>query len=294
MQIDFLNREELQEFIFQFEQALYNHQQWYNSIIRSLVCRLPPDQHDVSVNAHKECRFGQWYYGSSSHKLKQHGAFIALGEEHHYMHKAATTLLVSINNDNKVSPHDYDIFSNSMEKLHLEISALQRELNELLYSRDSLTGTINRNNMLPILREQQELVKRQVQLCCIAMLDLDKFKNLNDQHGHLAGDCVLATVSRFIIENMRPYDKVFRVGGDEFLLCLQNTNTVVASEIIERIRSGIAKMAIHINNNESVHITVSIGLTSLKTNISIEQAIEQADQALYKAKNEGRNCIRII
>ncbi|KTD11039.1 regulatory protein (GGDEF, PAS, PAC domains) [Legionella gratiana] len=294
MQIDFLNREELQEFIFQFEQALYNHQQWYNSIIRSLVCRLPSDQHDISVNAHKECRFGQWYYGPSSHKLKQHPAFIALGEEHQYMHKAATTLLVSINKDNNISPHDYDIFSNSIEKLHLEISALQRELNELLYSRDPLTGTINRNNMLPVLREQQELVKRQVQLCCIAMLDLDKFKTLNDQHGHPAGDCVLATISRFVIESMRPYDKVFRVGGDEFLLCLQNTNTALALEIIERIRSGIAKMTININSHESVHITASFGLTSLKADISIEQAIDQADQALYKAKKEGRNCVRII
>lgn len=294
MQIDFLNREELQEFIFQFEQALYNHQQWYNSIIRSLVCRLPSDQHDISVHAHKECRFGQWYYNHAPHKLNQYQGFIALGEEHLRMHKAATTLLVAINKGHRISPHDYDVFSNSLEKLHLEMSALQRELNELLYSRDPLTGTINRNNMLSILREQHELVKRQVQLCCIVMLDLDNFKTLNDRYGHPAGDCVLTTISRYIIENLRPYDKIFRVGGDEFLLCLQNTNTALALEVIERVHSGIAKMAIDISSNDTIHITASFGITSLKSNISIEQAIEQADQALYKAKKEGRNCIRMI
>ncbi len=61
MQIDSLDREELQDIIFQLEQVLYNHQEWYNSIIRSLICRLPSDRHDTSTDAHKECRFGQWY-----------------------------------------------------------------------------------------------------------------------------------------------------------------------------------------------------------------------------------------
>ncbi|QMT59840.1 diguanylate cyclase [Legionella sp. PC997] len=294
MYFDSFSREELQDFIFQFEQALYNHHQWYNLIIRSLICRLPPDLHDMSTSAHKECQFGQWYYQTASKRLNQHPGFIALGEEHLQMHRAAATLLVAISKGNPVSPHDYDIFSNTMEKLHLEISAMQRELSELLYNRDPLTGSINRNNMLPILREQQELVNRQIQLCSLVMVDLDHFKEINDKYGLAAGDSVLASVCRFIMENMRPYDKIFRVGGDEFLLCYQNTNTDLALEITERIRIGISSLKINIDNLKTIHLTASFGISHLKTGITIEESIKNADQALYKAKKEGRNCVQVF
>lgn len=293
MQIDSLDREELQDIIFQLEQALYNHQQWYLSIIRSLICRLPGDRHDTSTDAHKECRFGQWYYGTASVKLHQYPGFIALGEEHLHMHKITTRLLDAINSGGAVTPYDYDDFANSLERMRLEISVLQRELNELLYNRDALTGAINRISMLPVLREQQALVKRKIQLCSIAMLDLDYFKTVNDQYGHASGDYVLAGVSRFIIENIRLYDKFFRIGGEEFLICFQNASIEQAFEMVERLRIGIAGMQININENKFVNITASFGIASIEADISIEQSIEYADKALYKAKNEGRNNTKI-
>lgn len=293
MQIDSLDREELQDIIFQLEQSLYNHQQWYNSIIRSLICKLPSDRHDTSADAHKECRFGQWYYETSSEKLRQHPGFIALGEEHLHMHKITTKLLVTINNGGTVSSYDYDDFANSLEKMRLEISVLQRELNELLYNRDALTGAINRISMLQVLREQQALVKRKVQLCSIAMLDLDHFKTVNDQYGHTAGDYVLAGISRFIIENIRPYDKFFRIGGEEFLICFQNASTKLAFEMVERLRIGISEMQINVNENKFTNITASFGISSIESDSSVEQSIEYADKALYKAKNGGRNNTQI-
>lgn len=294
MEFESLNREELQDILFQLEQALYNHYQWYNSVIRSLICRLPSDRHDLSEDAHKECRFGQWYYEGAPQKLSQNRGFIALGEEHLQMHKVATKLLLDISHGSNISPIDYDNFSLCLEKLRLEISALQQELNELLHNRDALTGAISRINMLPILREQQELVRRNVQSSCIVMFDLDHFKQVNDHYGHAAGDCVLADVTRFMIENMRPFDKIFRVGGEEFLLCLQNIDTQKAFEMVERLREGVAAMAININHDKSIHITASFGITSLKADASVEQSIEQSDKALYKAKSAGRNCTRIF
>ncbi|KTD25184.1 diguanylate cyclase [Legionella maceachernii] len=293
MQINSLSREELQEAILQLEQALYNHQQWHNALIRSLTCRLPADQHDMSQDAHKECRFGQWYYRSASEKLRQLPGFSALGEEHLKMHKEATNLLSAIDNGRTIQPFDYDNFSNALEKVRLEISALQRELGELLYNRDALTGAINRTSMLAVLREQQNLVKRNIQACSIVMLDLDHFKKVNDQYGHTAGDYVLASISRFIIEHLRPYDKFFRVGGEEFLICLQNADAKFALKIIKRLGEGIASMKINVNQNEAIHVTVSFGIAEIENDITVEQSIEHADQALYKAKAEGRNCARI-
>lgn len=293
MSIESISREQLQDVILQLEQALYNHQQWYNSIIRSLVCKLPADRHDITHEAYKECRFGQWYYGNYVENLHEHPGYIALGEEHKQMHQAAAKLLVAMSKGSNISPYDYDAFSISIEKLRLEISTLQRELSDLLYNRDALTGAINKVSMLPILREQQELVKRNIQACSIAMLDLDHFKQVNDQHGHSAGDYVLAGVIRYIIEHMRPYDKIFRVGGEEFILCMQSTDTNSAFEMVERLREGIAATAIEINKNEEIHITASFGIAAIEPNVTIEETIEHADEALYKAKSEGRNCTRI-
>lgn len=293
MQIDSLGSAQLQDIMFHLEQALYNHQQWYNSIVRSLICKLPFDQHDINADAHKVCRFGQWYYETASEELRQHPGFTALGEEHLHMHKIAAKLLVTVNDGSTVSSYDYDDFANAVEKMRLEIVVLQRELSDLIYNRDALTGAINRINMLPVLREQQLLVKRHVQLCSLAMLDLDHFKTINDQYGHRAGDYVLAGISRFIINNIRPYDKFFRIGGEEFLICFQNASTKLAFEMVERLRIGISKMQINVNENQYINITASFGISSIESDSSVEQSIEHADKALYRAKNKGRNNTQI-
>lgn len=293
MQADFLDREELQSILSQLEQAVYNHQQWYNLIIRSLICRLPADKHDICEDAHKECRFGQWYYGVTTDKLLQHPGFIALGAVHQQMHKLAAHLLFENNRGMTISPNEYDNFANILERMHLELAGLQKELSDYLYSHDALTGAINRASMLPLLREQHALVGRNIQTCCIAMMDIDFFKQINDRYGHLSGDAVLACVARFIITNIRPYDKFFRVGGEEFLLCFQNCDTTLCFEMVERLRIGISNMKIQTIQNETINVTVSFGIVTMDSGVPIEKTIERVDEALYKAKNDSRNFTHI-
>lgn len=280
--------EELRGLLAPLEQSLYNHQQWFYSLIRTLICRLPADKHDISPRAHKECRFGQWYYNQASENLHSHPGFIAIGKEHQHMHQIAAQLLAT-NTIATIQPHDYDNFANVLERLRLEIFALKRELEDLLYNCDPLTNAINRVNMLPILREQQELAKRDVQSCCIAMMDLDHFKKVNDSYGHAAGDKVLAASVHYIIENIRPYDKVFRYGGEEFLICMQHTELLAGLDIIERLRNELSKTAINIENETMLYITASFGVTLLDPTVPVEQSIDRADKAMYLAKVNGRN-----
>ena len=147
-----------------------------------MCAELPGDKHDTSDEAHTECRFGQWYYGHAPEKLRKHPGFIALGEEHQRLHHMARLLLIAADAENPIAPLDFDNFANALERLRLEISALERELENSLFNHDALTGAINRFGILPTLREQQELVKRHAQLCYIAMMDLDNFKAVNDLH----------------------------------------------------------------------------------------------------------------
>lgn len=282
---------DLHNYIVPLDQALYNHEQWFNALIRTLICHLPPDQHDLSPTSYNECRFGQWYDTVTSEALRNHQGFIAIGKEHQHMHCLASQLLIT-NETTTISPLDYDSFSNSLARVRLEIFTLKRELEELLYNSDPLTRALNRVNMLPLLREQQELVKRKTQDCCIAMMDLDNFKSINDTYGHAAGDIILATAAQTVMINLRPYDKVFRYGGEEFVICMPHTNSTAALDIVERVRMALAQNIIDIGEGQKVHITASFGISILDSILPAEQSIDRADRAMYAAKKAGRNCTR--
>lgn len=293
MQFQNTDREELQHILTNLDQALYNHQQWHNDLTRTLVCRLPHNKHDTMPEAHMQCRFGQWYYGNKSEYIKNHPGFVAIGEAHQRMHQSVSQILINLNINNTITPIDYDNFANSLERLRLEIYGLKNEIEILLYNRDPLTKAINRVNMLPVLREQQELVKRKLQSCCIAMIDIDFFKKVNDQFGHVIGDKVLAGLANYLIKHLRPYDKIFRFGGEEFLLCMQQVSLSQTFELVDRVRKEIAAVGFDVGLQEPIHITVSCGITTLNPNAPIEESIDHSDKALYAAKSSGRNQTQI-
>jgi diguanylate cyclase (GGDEF)-like protein len=288
-----VTRDELQSIIAQLKESLNNHLQWHGTLIRTLVCKLPGDKHDISDDAHEECRFGQWYYSAAPEKLRKHPGFIALGEEHQRLHHMAKLLLSAANVGNNITPLDYDNFANALDRLRLEISALERELENSLFNHDALTGAITRYGILPTLREQQELVKRHAQLCYIAMMDLDNFKAVNDLHGHAAGDTVLAESVRYLIKHLRPYDKVFRYGGEEFLLCMPYTEMTAGFERVKELNEGIGALEIEIGEKAPIHIGASFGLALLDPDVPVEKSIDRADKALYAAKAAGRNCVML-
>lgn len=293
MALDEVTRDELNAVVAQLKEALYSHQQWHSALVRSLVCKLPSDKHDTNPAAHTECRFGQWYYSKGPEKMRNHPGFIAMGEEHQRMHHVARLLLLAADAGKAVSPLDFDNFSNSLERLRLEIFALERELEDSLFNRDTLTGAITRFGILPMLREQQELVKRHAQLCYVAMMDLDNFKAINDMYGHPAGDRVLAAAVHFLIKHLRPYDKVFRYGGEEFLLCMPYTELTPGYDRVKELNEGLAASLIDIGAKEPIHISASFGLALLDPDTSVETTIDRADKALYAAKSAGKNCVRI-
>lgn len=288
-----ISPEELQPILAQLEQAVRNHEEWFESLNRLMLCRLPYDLRDVREDAHRECRFGQWLYQYANPKLREHPAFSAIEKEHERMHRAAAKLLFSVKETGTTAPEDYDRFANALQSLRLEINTLKRELETTYYNLDSLTGANSRIGMLTHLREQLELVNRGAQSFSIAMMDLDHFKRVNDSYGHLVGDSALTHIARFVLDDIRPYDRLFRYGGEEFLLAIPHTDMVAALPMIERLREGITKVAIPSNTAEPLHLTASFGIASLEQNQSVEEAISRADQALYAAKLLGRNCTKV-
>lgn len=174
-----------------------------------------------------------------------------------------------------------------------ELQETNRQLEEQA-TNDALTGVKNRKFFDQRLQAEYRLSRRQQTPLSLLLLDADKFKNVNDTHGHLAGDQVLIEIAQIASRILkRPNDYVCRYGGEEFAILLSNTDQVGACKVAEVIRQKIADTIIN-TDNVDLQITVSIGVSSLliSGDTSDSTLFEQADQALYHAKASGRNTIK--
>jgi diguanylate cyclase len=289
MGVSRLDPARLREVLEQLEQARDAHARWHEGIVRAVVCRQPPDPHDVAGNSHHECSFGRWYYHVPPSELRDHPAFAAMQAEHERLHRFAARMLRAAATAAPVPPDDFDHYMAARDNLVFELDSLLREIRGLLGSRDSLTGAHRRLDLLAELRELLELSRRGVQNCCIAFMDLDSFKAINDSHGHRVGDQVLAAAASFVMTQLRPFDKLYRYGGDEFLICMQGADLATGHAVVERIREGLGTLPLARADGRPVHVTASFGVAWLDQGLSVEESVDNADRALFAAKNAGRN-----
>ena len=182
----------------------------------------------------------------------------------------------------------------------VEIEEMLRESEEKyrhLATVDFLTGVCNRRHFFTLADREMERAWRSGNGFCLAMLDVDRFKDINDRYGHLNGDTVLSAIAEAIVANLRTIDIVARYGGEEFVIILPETPAEGGYATLERLRGFIASMPITLGAS-SLNVTVSIGMTFLralspqeKRREFLEKAIDRADQALYRAKENGRNLL---
>lgn len=167
--------------------------------------------------------------------------------------------------------------------------------NALMYERalksalkDPLTGVNNRACMEQHLEHEVLSAVRHRTPLSMLMIDIDYFKTVNDAHGHVAGDTVLATVAEAIVRCTRDSDVVFRYGGEEFAVILTNTRSAGAGLLAERIRATVDELEIR-TQEATIEVTVSVGVAQLTAGDSKIDLLERADTMLYRAKYRGRN-----
>lgn len=158
-----------------------------------------------------------------------------------------------------------------------------RQLHQLI-ARDSLTGLLNHTHILESL--QDNLNQNNGMPVSFVMIDIDHFKNINDQHGHPVGDIVIKNLSLFLKQSLRKSDPIGRYGGEEFAVVLRDANSEQATMVMEKLRTNFANL-IH-TSDKSLQVTFSCGLAQWQGE-SLSDLVERADQALYRAKHNGRN-----
>lgn len=166
----------------------------------------------------------------------------------------------------------------------LELKQALRKIQELA-DHDGLTGLPNRRKMSELLLEQDIDKADRV---CLALLDIDHFKDVNDNYGHAAGDHVLQDFAQRVCAVIRPQDILSRWGGEEFLLYLPGTTLEIAKGVIERLREQVSNQ-LFLEGDREVHVTCSVGLVAVGVKESVDEAISRADSLLYRAKRNGRN-----
>jgi len=161
--------------------------------------------------------------------------------------------------------------------------------------RDPLTGLANRRHFRAVIEREIDRVARSGDAALLLMLDIDHFKQINDEHGHIAGDMVLQSVARTLTQGIRPMDTLARYGGEEFAIVLPVCPEHFGYLVAERLRQAIESTPIHISPGQSLNVTVSIGgVYALQWIRSTAQLwTERADRQLYLAKSAGRNCVRL-
>lgn len=153
---------------------------------------------------------------------------------------------------------------------------------------DPLTQTHNRTSFEDSIKREMSLAVRNATSLSLVFLDIDHFKAINDTYGHECGDTTLVLGAKWIKENLRNSDMVFRYGGEEFVILLNGTDAIGAELLAERIRASIANHTIAFGM-QTLKITASLGVSTLRDNDTLESFVQRADKAMYIAKNRGRN-----
>lgn len=189
-------------------------------------------------------------------------------------------LLVRLKVGKRIIDLEDSLFS-AKERLHFQAT------------HDYLTGLPNRFFILQILNEEMERAKRDGYPLSVGVIDIDHFKEINDNLGHLTGDEVLKEVAKRIRSSLRVYDQIGRWGGEEFLIVipLKEGN---AESIGERLRKVVGEHPV-IGENFSIHLTISLGIAVVppENNVSLERVLKEADNLLYRAKKKGRNRVEV-
>lgn len=185
----------------------------------------------------------------------------------------------------------------NLDTMSKELNIVKSEMENLSLSAmtDQLTSLHNRRAFELEAQKLMAEFKENRSKSSLLLIDIDHFKQFNDKHGHIVGDKVLSYVALALKQGVRGEDFVARYGGEEFVVLLPNTRFHDALQVAENLRERIAGKKLSVGKDTKLSlgaITISVGLTSIQDGDDIEGFLSRADRALYRAKSEGRNCIR--
>ncbi|MDH5764499.1 MAG: GGDEF domain-containing protein [Gammaproteobacteria bacterium] len=229
------------------------------------------------------------------------GLGVAVKKKRQTGHKCSYNLKVekqslgtlSVFRGKKFSVSELDLFENLLFSLLYPLkNSIQFKKASLSASCDALTGVKNRSTFYGSLEREISLSNRKSQPLSLLVIDIDHFKRINDNYGHSAGDEVLKAIAATLLSCVRDSDLLFRYGGEEFVAILNDSSCEAAIDVAQRLVEKIKAKTISYQDND-ISVTVSIGITCLAKDDTSESFFNRADNALYEAKHNGRDQVKV-
>lgn len=266
------------------------HFKWLVTILRFVSSRDVELAEITQEDAHDHCEFGQWLNVQLQQEREDRHFLLDINIKHNRVHQACRQILSTIANDAGRSSA-FDAFEAALLAFTESISLYKQHLLQLRTSYDALTG-------LPLRRILDESFDRLNEGAdgaglYLLLLDIDHFKKVNDNYGHLTGDAVLRSLALNLEDNVRRSESVYRYGGEEFIILLRAESDREATAAAERLRHAIAA-AETVSGEHVIRITFTSGLTRVHRGEPLREVLERADMALYRGKHGGRNCTMLI
>lgn len=249
------------------------------------------DASDAGFDPALRCRFEESLAGRYGREIEASGAFRKLLARHRAVHALAEDCLAR-SVAGALEPANLARFLRGAQAFQDFADRLLSETATTLIEVDELTGVLTRHAMDRELKEELARARRGKAPFTVAMADIDHFKEVNDEYGHPFGDRVLAELAARLTDGLRPYDQVFRYGGEEFLVLLPETSRDKARRVLDRLRERIGAVEIR-DGDVATKVTLSIGVSEFAPRRSIKRLIAEADAALYRAKQAGRNRVEL-
>lgn len=264
------------------DRALGEHARWMARLNRQLICGGAPAPDDLAPDGHLRSAFGRWLHGEARDRLGHLPGYAAIIATHEALHGIGRHLLASKQAAQPIADHDYDALLAVAARLRLMLRQMEQQLMEQIGALDKLTGVWNRQAVHLRLAEEVERMQRSRQPCALCHAGLDR----------PAGDQLIQAVAGFFKARLRGYDTLYRLTGEDFLLCLPNTDLNQAAHLINRMREELAAARFELAG-QAVALTASFGVVALDPVFFIDELLAQAERAQLIARGEGGNGVCI-
>jgi len=281
---------EIDETVRSLNQSTDAHFRWLVKILRFIDSRNVDLPEISSDEAHLHCEFGHWLNTCLLEEREDTNFLLDINKKHIRVHQACRNLISAIEQQRQTNDV-FNLFEESLLAFTEALTHYKVHLLQLRTSYDALTGLPLRR----ILDESFASMNKELGAdgLYLLLLDIDHFKKVNDNYGHLNGDIVLRSLALNISNNIRRSESMYRYGGEEFIVVLHASNDQDAVAIAERLRRDIARLET-IAGEHLIRVTFTGGLTRIHEGESLREVLERADIALYTGKKSGRNCSQLI
>ncbi|HBS5721020.1 TPA: GGDEF domain-containing protein [Klebsiella aerogenes] len=264
---------------------------WENTAIFNIVSE---NKANTNATLLSESEFGLWFrhkcvrYFNKNSQMDEIAALISQVDDLLIGWRASASAM------------DYKNTQNLIQGIHIhcqqigsQLGVIFSSLSQMQNGKDALTSLLNRRYLPVVLKHEVTLAMEHELPMTVAIIDIDHFKGINDNWGHMVGDRAIKHVAELLSDNIRSSDYIFRYGGEEFLLVLVETGVSEAFTILDRLRKKISQLAFNVGGDTQIPITASIGYAVHSGHPDYNLLLRDADNALYAAKREGRNCVKM-